>query len=142
MAADPSSSSSMTSASSANGGGGDGGAEREQGWANNSTSCYHQYHFHRYSIILVVVSAMRSHLGQNGVLSRVVDIVACHLNQPTEPTNTTTNCTATRAAIASVDKQCYTPQGSSTVLLALVATTRHVSSLAALAPLVVEWRRR
>lgn len=85
----------------------------------------------RDAIILAVVAAMRTHHAQTGVLLRGADLIAFHLNQPARPPLTSSYRVATRIVVDSVDKLSNTPQGASTALLALVATARHISSLAA-----------
>lgn len=82
-------------------------------------------------VILAVVSAMRTHHAQNGVLLRGADLIAYHLNQNVHPPLTSSYRVATRIIVDTVDKLSATPQGASTALLALVATARHISSLAA-----------
>lgn len=82
----------------------------------------------RDAVILAVVSAMRSHHAQNGVLLRGADLIAYHLNQSTHPPLTSSFRVATRVIVDTVDKLSVTPQGASTALLALVATARHISS--------------
>lgn len=85
----------------------------------------------RDAIILAVVTAMRTHQAQTGVLLRGADLIAFHLNQPTKSPLTSSYRVATRVVVDTVDKLSSTPQGASTALLALVATARHISSLAA-----------
>lgn len=82
-------------------------------------------------VVLAVVSAMRQHHAQNGVLLRGADLVAFHLNQTSGSPLTSSYRVASRIVVDTIDKLSATPQGASTALLALVATARHISSLAA-----------
>lgn len=81
-------------------------------------------------VVLAVVAAMRQHHVQNGVLLRGADLIAFHLNQTTAAPLTSSYRVASSIIVDSIDKLSTTPQGASTALLALVATARHISSLA------------
>lgn len=82
----------------------------------------------RDAVVLAVVSAMRQHHTQNGILLRGADLIAFHLNQDISAPLTSSFRLASRIIVDVIDKLSATPQGASTAILALVATVRHISS--------------